>query len=167
MIYRFTGALNKMISWKEKQDPDSPFLKKGLPFVSEFQFNDQADVPFAIKPAVIFPESGLIEIHLAPFVPGETLQAPLNTDHILFKLIITSTSLIELKTEKTVVSEIKIPCNYDLFQPPVITTTIAAKPNSLILAILNVGYFVNKKDGLELLTDLKKMPCGIVWSEWL
>ena len=166
-MFRFTGALNKLISWKEKQDPDSPFLKKGLPFVSEFQFNDQADVPFAIKPAVVFPESGLIEIHLAPFVPGETLQAPLNTDHILFKMIITSTSLTELKTEKTSMSEIKIPCRHELFQPPVITTTIATKPNSLILAILTVRYFANKKDGLELLNDIRKMPCGVIWSGWL
>lgn len=166
-MFRFTGALNKMISWKEKQDPASPFLKKALPFINEFQFNEQADLPFAIKPTVIFPDSGLMEIRFVPFIPGEALQSPLNTDYILFKIIITSTSLIELKTEKSSITEVKIPCNHAIFQPPVITTSIATKPNSLILIILAIGYFMYKKDGLEMLSDLKKMPCSVVWSGWL
>ena len=166
-MFRFTGALNKMISWKEKQDPASPFLKYGLPFISEFQFNEQADMPFAIRPAVTFPESGLMEIRFAPFIPGQTLHAPLNTEHILFKMIVTSTSLTDQKTKKTSITEIKIPCNHALFQPPDKTTSITTKPNSLILTILAVEYYVHQKDGLEMLTDLKKMPCGVVWSGWL
>jgi hypothetical protein len=33
-----------------------------------------------------------------------------------------------------------------------------------MLAIMAVQYMVNKKDGLEIVTDLKKLPCGVVWA---
>jgi hypothetical protein len=164
MICRFTGALNKMISWKEKQDPASPYLKKGLLFVSEFQFNEQADMPLAIQPAVKFTGSGLMEIQLSPFVSAETLHAPFYTDHIVFKMIVSSTSLTEMKTEKVGMTEIKIPYNHEIFQPSAITMTVSKNQERLILMVLAIEYFVNKKDRVQMATMPGKLPCGIVWA---
>ncbi len=73
MIYRFTVAMNKYVGWKKKQDPASPIRQNGLPFIQGFQFNDQADLSsiMAIRVSLSNAESGLMEIRLAPFVPGE------------------------------------------------------------------------------------------------
>ncbi|HEY2348645.1 MAG TPA: hypothetical protein VGH64_06500, partial [Puia sp.] len=164
MICRFTGALNKMISWKEKIDPFSPYLKKSLPFISGFQFNNQADMPLAIQPAVKFPGSGTMEIQLSPFISGDTLHASFYTDHIVFKMIVTSTSLTEMKTEKKGMTEIRIPYNYEVFQTPVISIPISKNEESLILIVLSIEHFVNKKDRVKMLTDPGKLPCGVIWA---
>ncbi len=50
-----------------------------------------------------------MEIRFAPFVPGEALQAPFNTDHILLKWIITSTNLAHVETGKPAMGEMRIP----------------------------------------------------------
>jgi hypothetical protein len=165
-MYRFTGALNKFISWKEKQDPASAIRQTGLPFISGFQFNDQADLGSitAIQVSIISTEAGSIEIRLAPFVPTEALHAPFNTNQILFKMILTAANLDNVEAEKLGTSEIIIPYSNEIYQPPAISIPAIIKPDRLILAIMAVQYMVNKKDGLEIVTDLKKLPCGVVWA---
>jgi hypothetical protein len=164
MIYRFTGALNKMISWKEKIDPVSPNLKEALPFISQFQFNNQADMPLAIQPAVKFSESGMMEIQLSPFVSGETLHASFYTAYIVFKMIVTSTSLTEMKTEKKGMTEIRIPYSHEVFQPPIISFPISRNQETLLFIVLSIEYFVNKKDQVKMQTEPGKLPCGVVWA---
>ena len=164
MICRFTGALNKMISWKKKENPASAYLEKGLPFVNEFQFNGQADMPLAIQPAVNFTGSGIMEIQIRQFVSAETLHAPFYTDHIVFKMIVTSTSMTEMKTEKVGMIEIKIPYNHEIFQPSSISMNVSKSQERLILIILAIEYFVNKKDRVQMATAPGKLPCGIVWA---
>src|SRR3979409_1483417 len=39
IAYRLTGALNRFISWKEKQDTISMVDQTSLPFIQNFQFN--------------------------------------------------------------------------------------------------------------------------------
>ena len=165
-MYRFTGALNKFISWKEKQDPASAIRKTGLPFLNGFQFNDQADLGSitAIRVSVNSTEPGSIEIRFAPFVPTEALHAPFNTDQILFKMILTAANLDDVETEKLGACELIIPYSNEIYQPPVISIPAIAKPDRLMLAIMAIQYMVNKKDGVEMLTDLKKLPCGVVWA---
>jgi hypothetical protein len=164
MICRFTGVLNKMICWKEKGDPALPHVKEGLPFISGFQFNDQADMPLAIQAAVKFTESGIMEIQLSPFVSAETLHAPFYTDHIVFKMIVSSTSLTEMKTEKAGMTEIIIPHNHEVFQPPVVSIPISKNQERLIIMVLAIEYFVNKKDRVQRVTVPGKLPCGVVWA---
>jgi hypothetical protein len=165
-IHRFTGALNKYISWQEKQDPASPVRRNGLPFIQGFQFNEQSDLSsiMAIRVSVSFSESGLMEIRFAPSVPGEALQAPYHTDHILLKWVITSTNLATVETGKPVMGEMRIPYVHELFQPPVISIPALTKPDNMMLMVLAVQYMVNKKDGIQLLHDVKKLPCGVVWA---
>jgi hypothetical protein len=69
VTYRFTGALNKFISWKEKQIPVSVDISSGLPYLKDFQFNDQADIsnmPF-LKVSAKITTPGNLEISLPSF----------------------------------------------------------------------------------------------------
>ncbi|HCL84399.1 MAG TPA: hypothetical protein DIC22_10510, partial [Chitinophagaceae bacterium] len=152
--------------WQEKQDPASPVRRNGLPFVQGFQFNEQSDLSsiMAIRVTTSHPEPGLMEIRFAPFVPGEALQAPFHTDHILLKWILTSTSLADVETEKLTSGEMIIPYGYEVFQPPVISIPALTKPDRMMLMVLAVQYMVKKKDGIQLLHDVKKLPCGVVWA---
>jgi hypothetical protein len=163
---RFTGALNKYIGWQEKQDPAFPVRQNGLPFIQGFQFNEQADLSsiMAIRVSITSSESGLMEIRFAPFVPGEALQAPYNTDHISLKWVITSTNFATVETGKPAMGEMRIPYVHDLFQPPVISIPALTKPDNMMLMVLAVQYMVNKKDGIQLLGDVKKLPCGVIWA---
>jgi hypothetical protein len=166
MIYRFTGTLNKMISWKEKQDTVSTVRPAGLPFIQGFQFNDRADLTdiTAIRVSMHITEPGLIEIRFAAFVPREALHAPFNTDHIIFKMVLISTNPTDLGTEKLGTAEIKIPYVSELFQPPVVSMPVRTTQGSFMIMVLAVQYMVNKRDGIEMLTDFRKLPCGVVWA---
>ena len=166
MMYRLTGAWNKFISWQEKQDSASPVRKGGLPFIQGFQFNEHSDLESirAIQVSFYSPESGLMEFLFAPFVPVEALHAPFNTDHILLKWIITSTSLADVETEKLATGEISIPYVHELFQPPVISIPVITKPDRILLMVGAVQYMVKKKNELQLQNDLKKLPCGVIWA---
>jgi hypothetical protein len=165
----FTGALNKFVNWKEKQDPVSLVRQKGLPFMNGFQFNGQADLTSitAIQVSTNPSESGLSEFRFAPFVPGEALHASFYTDHILFKIILTSTNFTDLTTEKIGMTEIKIPYNTETFQPPVIPMPPTVITGKLIMMVLAIQYMVTRKNVIEMQTDLKKLPCGVVWAGWI
>jgi hypothetical protein len=166
-MYRFTGAWNKFISWSEKQDPGSPVRQNGLPFIQGFQFNEQSDLTSinAIQVTTSLSESGLMEFRFAPFVPGEALQALFNTDHMVLKWIITSTSLADVETEKLGQGEISIPYVHEVYQPPMVSIPVTAtKPERIILMVLAIQYMVKKKNGIQLLSDLKKLPCGVLWA---
>ncbi len=110
---RFTGAVNKFISWKEKQDPAVLSRQNELPFIQGFQFNSQSDLASisAIQVSLNSTEPGKMEIHFKPFVPSEALHAPFNTNHILFKMVLTETDLGDVETGKLGEAEIKIPYN--------------------------------------------------------
>ena len=166
MIYRVTGVLNKWLRWMENQDASSPNLQKGLPFIKGFQFNDQADLTSisAIQVSVKSTESGMLEISLAPFIPSQSLHAPYNTYHILFKMILTGTDLATIETETLGTAEIQIPYISETFQPPVVFIPAAAKPGHLIIMVMAVQYMVNKNDGIEMLHDKKKLHCGVAWA---
>jgi hypothetical protein len=107
-----------------------------------------------------------MEIRFAPFIPDEALQAPFNTDHVVLKWIITSTSLADVETEKLSKGEISIPFVHEVNQPPIISIpVIATRPERIILMFLAVQYMVKKKNGIQLLSDLKKLPCGVLWAD--
>ncbi len=165
----FTGALNKFINWNEKQDPGSPTLHRELPFITGCQFNSQAKLTsiYAISVSAIPSESGLPEFRFAPFVPNEALHASFYTDHILFKIIFISVNFTDLTTEKIGMTEIKIPYSAEVFHPPVIPMPATDISGKLIMMVLAVQYMVNRKNIVEMQTDLKKLPCGVVWAGWI
>ncbi len=165
----FTGALNKFINWNEKQDTDSPILQRELPFITGSQFNSQAKLTSinAIQVAVNPTESGLPEFRFVPFIPSETLHASFYTDHILFKIIFISVNFTDLTTEKIGTAEIKILYNSEIFHPPVIPMPPTVTSGKLIMMVMSVQYMVNRKNVIEMLKDIKKLPCGIVWAGWV
>jgi CRISPR/Cas system-associated protein Csm6 len=78
--------------------------------------------------------------------------------------IIASTSLADEETEKLATGEINIPYVHELFQPPVIFIPVITKPDRIVLMVAAVQYMVKKKNEIQQLNDLKKLPCGVVWA---
>jgi hypothetical protein len=166
VINRLNGALHKFISWKEKKDAASISMPNKLPFIYGFQFNDQADLNSitAIKPSIKAIDPGLNEIGLSPFIPGQSLQAPANTNSIFLKMILMGVNLEKAETELLGNSEIVIPYSNQIFPPQIILIPAAAKPGNLTIMVMAVQYMFNKNDDVEMLNDKKKLPCGIVWA---
>jgi hypothetical protein len=161
--YRFNGAIHKFISWKEKKDAASITMPKKLPFISGFQFNDQAVLSsiIAIQPSVRSIHSRVTEISLPPMITSQSLQAPSNTSSILFKMILMGVDLEHAKTKLLGKSELEIPFSNETFQPSVISIPASSKPGDLVILAMAVQYIVNKNGEVELQNDKKKLPCGI------
>jgi hypothetical protein len=165
VLYRLTAAMNKFISWKEKKEAASIKMPDKLPFIHGFQFNDQSDLSSitSIKPNVNNFVPGHAEINFLPFVPSQNLQAPANSKSINLKIILLRVSLRSAETDILGKNEIEIPNSSESFQPPIINMETSAKPGDLMMLIVAVQYMVNKNGVIGLMTDKKKMPCGIGW----
>jgi hypothetical protein len=109
----------------------------------------------------------MVEISFSSFISADSLSAPFNSDHILFKLMITATSLTKMQTEKTEIIEIKIPYSHEEYKPSNMTIPLDMEPDRLVLAVLSVQFYIRKNDHVELVTNLNKLPCGVVWSGWI
>jgi hypothetical protein len=167
VLYRLTAAMNKFISWKEKKEAASIKMPDKLPFIHGFQFNDQSDLSSitSIKPNVNSFVPGLAEINFLPFVPSQNLQAQANTKSITLKMILLGVSLDNAETNVLGKSEMEIPFSNESFHPPIINLAAPAKPGYLMMLIVAVQYKTNKNGMIGLVTDKKKMPCGVVWVE--
>ena len=165
----FTGALSKFINWQEKQLPLASGLQKDLPFISGFQFNGHANLSsiHAIRVSVNTIESGLVEFRFAAFVPSEALHASIYTDHILFKVMLITVNFTDLTCEKISMTEIDIPHIGGTIQPPFISLPATKVSGKLTLMVMTVQYIVNRKNAGQMISDLKKQPCGVVWAGWL
>ena len=62
-------------------------------------------------------------------------------------------------------AEIEIPYGSDLFQPPVVSLPVTLNSGNLVIIVMAIQYLVNKNGEVEMLTDRKKLPCGIVWAK--
>jgi hypothetical protein len=166
LMYRLTGALNKLISWEEKRDSNASGQEIKLPFLDGFQFNSAADLGSirVIRPSLNAVTPNLTEINLAPFIPNQSLNAPSATDHILFRMILIGMNLKEAKAEMVGRSDLKISYDGDLFQPPTISIPAAVKSGDLAILVMSVQYMINRNGGVELLKDEKKLPCGVIWA---
>jgi hypothetical protein len=140
-----------------------------LPFVHGFQFNEQADLTsiIAIRVSVKLKEPGLTEISLANFLPDRSLHAPANAKSILLKMIMIRVNLSNSGTGLLGQAEIEIPYGSDPFQPPVISLPVTINSGNLVIIVMAVQYLVNKNGVVEMLTDRKKLPCGIVWAKYI
>jgi hypothetical protein len=45
-----------------------------------------------------------------------------------------------------------------------ISFPISKNQENLILIVLSIEYFVNKKDWVKMQTEPGKLPCGVVWA---
>jgi hypothetical protein len=164
--YRFNGAINKFISWKEKKDAAFIAMPKKLPFIYGFQFNEQADLSSitAVQPSIKSSDPGLTEISLLPFTPSRSLQAPAHTKSIFLKMMLIGISLEKAETDLLGKAVLEIPYSNETYQPPVISIPASPKPGDLLIMVMAVKYMVSKNGEIELLNDKKKLPCGVVWA---
>src|ERR1700690_4251269 len=164
--YRLNGAINKFISWKEKKDAAIITMPTKLPFIYEFQFNDQVDLSSitAIQPSIKSTDPGLTKISLLPFIPGQSLQATAHTNSVFLKMSLIGISLEKAETYHLGKSVLVVPYSNETFHPPVISIPAAPKPGNLVILVMAVQYMVSKNGEVELLNDTKKLPCGVVWA---
>ena len=72
------------------------------------------------------------------------------------------------KPKKLGEAEIKIPYNDRNISASGYTNSRHIKIRRIDIDwCMAVQYMVNRKDEVEMLTDLKKLPCGVVWSGWI
>jgi hypothetical protein len=163
VTYRFTGALNKFISWREKQISMPVDISEGLPFLKDFQFNDQADIsnmPF-LKVLAKITEPGHIEFSLPSFRTKEIIPYYIYANQFKCKMILAGIDLDTDKAEEYGKAVIEIPTKVEYFDLPVQTMRTAKEPGKLMILILALQYFNSAKDESELSADKKKLPCGI------
>ncbi len=166
LMYRLTGALNKFIAWKEKMERMSHTMPKKLPFIYGFQFNSEADLSSisAIQPFVKSSDPGLVEINFAPFIPSQSSYSPSDTNYVLLKMILVRSNLEKAEADLIGKSDLEIPFTSDSFQPLVINITGEISPGDLVMLIMSAQYMVTRNGDLQMLTDKKKLPCGIAWA---
>jgi hypothetical protein len=166
MIYRFNGVLNKFITWKEKIDKADLKVPRVLPYIQDFQFNEEGDLSSMRSIKAIMNPAGSDEraLEFAPFTPDRDLFAPGQTDHIFFKSKLIRINLADTETNLLAESETEIHYSDTIFQPAAIRIPDSLKPGDLVILILAIQYMVNRKGEIELLEDKKKMPCGILWA---
>lgn len=103
----------------------------------------------------------------APFISSQSMHAPANTDHILFKMILIGININEAEAEMIGKAEIDVPHRGELFQPPVISIPVAPKSGNLAILVVAVQYMINRNGVVEMLNDNKKLPCGVLWAGYL
>ncbi len=163
VTYRFTGALNKFISWREKQISVPVDISNGLPYLKDFQFNDQADMSNMtfLKVSAKITEPGNIEISLPSFRTKEIIPYYIYANQIKCKMILAGIDLDTDEAEQYGKAVIEIPINEEVFDLPVQTMRTATEPGKLMILVLAMQYFRSKNDESDMSTDKKKLPCGI------
>jgi len=163
VTYRFTGALNKFINWREKQIAVPLDISGGLPYLKDFQFNDQADIrnmPF-LKVSAKITAPGIIEISLPSLRTKEIIPYYIYANQFKCKMILAGIDLDTDEAEEYGKAVIEIPTNVEKFDLPVQTMRTAKEPGKLMILVLALQHFTSKNDESEMSADKKKLPCGI------
>jgi hypothetical protein len=163
VTFRFTGALNKFISWNEKQVSVPVDIWGGLPYLKDFQFNDQADMSnmtFLKVSAKITTPSNIV-ISLPSFRTKEIIPYYIYANQINCKMILVGIDLDKDEAKEYGKAVIEIPLNKEIFDLPVQTMRTASEPGKLMILVMALQYYTSKNDESEMSTDQKKMPCGI------
>ncbi len=167
VMFRLTGALNKFISWKAKNASTVNGILTNLPFISDFQFNTQCDlsnIP-ALKVSAEINEPGLLSVTQPPFDPRQTLGAHLFSSQVTLKLILIVGNLETGKAEITDTATFSFPPD-KIFQPPALSMQTSKSMNELVMLVRAIQYSRGDVDlgRTEMITDLTKLSCAIVWA---
>ncbi len=163
VTYKFTGALNKFISWKEKQTAVPVEMFDGLPYLKDFQFNDQADLSEMtfLKVSVKINTPGTIEISLPSLRTKESIPYYTYANRYKCKMVLMGIDLGSAEAEEYGKAVIEIPTNVEIFDLPVQTMRTATDPGKLMVLVMALQYFTSTNDESDMLTDKKRLPCGI------
>ncbi len=162
-VFRFTGALNKFISWKEKQTGSPVEMFEGLPYLKDFQFNDQADLSEMtfLNVSAKINTPGNIEISLPSFRRKESIPYYIYANQFKCKMKLMGIDLDTTEAEKFGEADIDIPTNLEIFDLPVFNIRTAAEPGKLMILVMAMQHFLSKNDETDMQTDIKRLPCGI------
>jgi hypothetical protein len=167
VMFRLTGALNKFMSWKAKNFPVVNGILTELPFISDFQFNTQCDlsnIP-ALKVSAAINEPGLLSVTQPSIDPKQILAAHRFSNQVIWKLILIVGNLDTGKTEISDTATFNFPPD-KIFQPPVLSMQTSKGANELVILVRTIQYTRGAVDlgRTEMITDLTKLPCSIVWA---
>lgn len=163
VTYRFTGALNKFISWREKQTSVPVDISGGIPYLKDFQFNDQADIrnmPF-LKVSAKMTTPGIIEISLPYFKTKEMIPNYIRANRYKCKMILMGIDPVTDEAIEYCKTVIDIPTLVKIFDLPVQTMSTAKEPGKLMILVMALQYFRSTNDETDMLTEKKMLPCGI------
>jgi hypothetical protein len=172
VMFRFTGVLNQFINWKSKHAPVIDGIITELPFIRDFQFNNQCDlsnIP-ALKVSAKINDPGKLEVSLPSFNPYQILGVQYFANQALCKMILTVSNLDTGVTEISDTATIDIPVKDELFQPPVLSMRTSTGKNELVILVMALQYVAGLAGGSdmptekEMITDKKKLPCVIAWA---
>lgn len=167
VMFRLTGALNKFLSWKSKNAPVINGILTDLPFISNFQFNSQCDLSniAALKISAAINEPGILNVTQLPVDPQKTLGAHFFANQIIWKLILIVCNLDTGKTEISDTATFNLPTD-KIFQPPVLSMQTSKGANELVILVRAIQYTRGEVDlgRTEMITDITKLPCAIVWA---
>ncbi|HEV3222787.1 MAG TPA: hypothetical protein VGZ90_07910 [Puia sp.] len=163
VTYKFTGALNKFFSWKEKQISVPVDISGGLPYLKDFQFNDEADLSnmsfLKVSVKMITPDN--LEISLPYFRTKESIPNYIYANRYKCKMILIGIDLDTNEAKDYGKVVIEIPVNVEIFDLPVQTLRTATEPGKLMILVMALQYFRSINDESDMLTEKKKLPCGI------
>ncbi len=163
VTYRFTGVLNKFISWWEKQIPVQVGISNDLPYLKDFQFNEQADLSdmnfLKLSVKMITPDN--LEISLPYFRRKESIPDYTKANRYKCKMILMGIDLDTNEAKEFGKAVIDIPTKVETFDLPVQIMRTEKEPGKLMILVMALQYFRSVNDESDMLTDIKKLPCGI------
>ena len=167
VMFRFTGVLNQFLNWKTKNAPVVDGILTDLPFISNFQFNDQCDltnIP-SLKVSAAIDEPGLLNVTQLPFDPQKTLGAHHFANQAILKLILIAGNLDTGISEISDTATFNFPTDV-IFQPPVQPMKTSKGTNELVILVRAIQYSTGDvaMGRAEMITDITKLPCAIVWA---
>jgi len=168
VMFRLTGMLNQFINWKVKNAPVVNGILTDLPYISDFQFNTQCDlsnIP-ALKVSAAINEPGLLNVALPSFNPRQILGLHFFANRAICNMILIASNLDTCISEISDAATFDIPTEDEIFQPPVLRMRTSTGTNELVILIMVIQY--SRGDvatgRTEMVTDLKKLPCSVVWA---
>jgi hypothetical protein len=168
VMFRLTGALNQFISWKAKNAPIVDGIITDLPFISNFQFNNQCDLSNtpALKVSAKISEPGFIELTLPSFNPRQILGLHFFAIQATCTMILIAGDLNTGVAEISDTSSFNIPTVDEIFQPPVLYMRTSTGTNELVMLVMTIQY--SRGDvalgRTEMITDITKLPCSVAWT---
>jgi hypothetical protein len=168
VMFRLTGVLNQFINWKAKQSPVAGGILTDLPFINNFQFNNQCDLSNTpvMKVSAKISEPGLLNVTLPPYNPRQILGLHFFCNQAVYTVILIISNLNTGVAEISETATFNIPTEDVIFQPPVLSMRTSTGTNELVILVMVIQYSRGAVDlgRTEMITDIKKLPCAIAWA---
>jgi hypothetical protein len=172
ILYGFNNAILK---WLKELQPDENTFSADNFFIDNFQLNQNALLPILVKKPVhtSFSNTGNISIKIPALKPGKDMLAPAGTIRIHFRAQVTAcrldfkdSSCYQVERQRGDKRSAGIVLDYANQPLPSQTLSlhIEQEKSALTVVVLRLQYEVKKNGKLQMVTDKRWMPAGIVGS---